>query len=86
MTETDMTRHETRNASSAPDSGHKGIDEARAPQADTTNHDALREATRLAGTDTYLVGADMEDIDQRQGEDEKDGRPSPMANADNPER
>jgi hypothetical protein len=55
-------------------------------QIDMTNHDAVREANRLGGTDTYLVDADMEDIDQRQGEDGEDGRPSPMANADNPER
>jgi len=51
----------------------------------TPRNDALREANRL-GSDTYLVDQDMEDIDQRQGEDGLDGRPSPMANADNPER
>ncbi len=55
-------------------------------QVDTTNLDAVREANRLGGTDTYLVDSDMEDLDQRLGEDGEDGRPSPMANADNPER
>jgi hypothetical protein len=53
---------------------------------DTTRHDAVREATRLGATDAYLVDQDMEDIDQREDQDGPDGRPSPLANADNPER
>lgn len=53
---------------------------------DAVSHDAIREAARLGTTDAYLVEQDMEDIDQRQGEDGSDGRPSPLANADNPER
>jgi len=53
---------------------------------DGISHDAVREAARLGTTDAYLVDQDMEDIDQRQGEDGPDGRPSPLANADNPER
>ncbi len=65
-----------------PERAEEGLD----AQIDMTNHDAVREAARLGGTDTYLVDADMEDIDQRQGQDGEDGRPSPMANADNPER
>lgn len=56
------------------------------PQIDMTRHEAITEASRLGGTDTYLVDADMQDIDQRQGKDGDDGRPSPMANADTPER
>ncbi len=48
-------------------------------------NDALREANRL-GSDTYLVDQDMEDSDQREGQDGPDGRPSPLANADNPQR
>ncbi len=53
---------------------------------DGISHDAVREAARLGTTDAYLVDQDMEDIEQRQGEDGPDGRPSPLANADNPER
>lgn len=55
-------------------------------QADNTNHKAVLEATRLGGGDTYLVESDLEDLDERVDGDGADGRPSPMANADNPER
>lgn len=55
-------------------------------QLDTTNPDALREAARLGTIDTFLVKSDLEDIDQREGTDGDDGRPSPLANADNPEK
>jgi hypothetical protein len=55
-------------------------------QLDTTNPDALREAARLGTIDTFLVKSDLEDIDQREGQDGEDGRPSPLANADNPEK
>lgn len=55
-------------------------------QLDTTNPDALKEAARLGGNDSYLVRTDLEDVDQRQDGDQPDGRASPMANADNPER
>ncbi|MDH4440053.1 MAG: hypothetical protein QE284_06670 [Rhizobium sp.] len=70
----------------APRADGERIEDGLDPQVEMTNHDAVREAKRLGGTDTYLVDADMEDIDQRQGEDGEDGRPSPLANADNPER
>lgn len=59
-----------------------GLDE----QIDATRQDAVREASRLGGTDTFLVDQDMEDIDQREAPDGPDGRPSPLANADNAER
>lgn len=59
-----------------------GLDE----QIDATRQDAAREAGRLGGTDTFLVGQDMEDIDQREAPDGPDGRPSPLANADNAQR
>lgn len=62
------------------------VDETLEASVDATSQDAVREASRLGASDTYLVDQDMEDIDQRQGEDGLDGRPSPMANADNPER
>ncbi len=55
-------------------------------QLDTTNPEALKEAARLGGNDAYLVETDLEDRDQREDGDQPDGRPSPMANADNPER
>ncbi len=59
-----------------------GLDE----QIDATRQDAAREAGRLGGTDTFLVDQDMEDVDQREAPDGPDGRPSPLANADNAER
>lgn len=59
-----------------------GLDE----QIDATRQDAAREAGRLGGTDTFLVDQDMEDIDQREAPDGPDGRPSPLANADNAQR
>lgn len=55
-------------------------------QRDTTNPEALKEAARLGREDNYFVKTDLEDADQRGGDDQPDGRPSPMANADNPER
>ncbi|MFB9947659.1 hypothetical protein ACFFP0_02310 [Rhizobium puerariae] len=55
-------------------------------QLDTTNPEAIREASRLGTEDAYLVAADLEDSDQREDDDQPDGRASPMANADNPER
>jgi len=54
-------------------------------QLDTTNPEALKEAARLGKDDNYLVKTDLEDADQRGDGDQPDGRPSPMANADNPE-
>jgi hypothetical protein len=55
-------------------------------QLETTNPDALKESARLGNIDTFLVKTDLEDSDQRQDGDQPDGRPSPMANADNPAR
>jgi len=55
-------------------------------QRDTTNPEALKEAARLGNEDNYLVETDLEDADQREDGDQPDGRASPMANADNPER
>lgn len=55
-------------------------------QLDTTNPEALKEAARLGKIDTFLVKTDLEDSDQREDGDQPDGRASPMANADNPER
>lgn len=56
------------------------------PEADAANPDAIREASRLGSSDAYLVDQDMEDLDERQGRDGLDGRPSPLANAANPQR
>lgn len=53
---------------------------------DTTNPKAIREAARLGTTDAFLVKTDLEDEDEREDVDQPDGRASPMANADNPER
>jgi hypothetical protein len=49
-------------------------------QMETTNPAALREAARRGEIDRFMVKTDLEDLDQR------DGRPSPMANADNQEK
>ncbi|WP_037076916.1 hypothetical protein [Neorhizobium vignae] len=54
-------------------------------QLDTTNPEALKEAARLGNKDAYLVETDLEDREEREDGDQPDGRPSPMANADNPE-
>lgn len=65
----------------------KGIDKSTEQEArDTTNPQALKEAARLGNIDAFLVKSDLEDADQREGEDGEDGRPSPMANADNQQR
>lgn len=64
----------------------RNLDDANREQRDTTNPEALKEAARLGTTDAYLVKSDLEDRDQREDGDQPDGRPSPMANADNPER
>jgi hypothetical protein len=53
---------------------------------DTTNPEAIREAARLGTIDPFLVKSDLEDADQREGQDGEDGCPSPLANADNPEK
>jgi hypothetical protein len=66
--------------------GRERAEDALHAQIDMTNQDAVKEASRLGGGDTYLVKSDLEDLDQRQDQDQPDGRPSPMANADNAER
>ncbi|MGE8103208.1 hypothetical protein ACQKP1_05895 [Allorhizobium sp. NPDC080224] len=63
----------------------EGVRKLAEPAGAAIRPDARREANRL-GSDTYLVDQDMEDSDQREGQDRPDGRPSPLANADNPER
>ena len=64
----------------------KRMNDGEREQLDTTNPEALREAARLGTIDAFLVKTDLQDIDQREDSDQPDGRPSPMANADNPER
>ncbi|TDK39303.1 hypothetical protein E2F50_04055 [Rhizobium deserti] len=66
--------------------GRERSEDALHAQIDMTNPDAVKEASRLGGGDTYLVKSDLEDLDERQDQDQPDGRPSPMANADNAER
>jgi len=63
----------------------EGVRKLAEPAGAAIRPDARREANRL-GSDTYLVDQDMEDSDHREGQDGPDGRPSPLANADNPER
>lgn len=78
MTGDDSRRFEQEGRERAEDTVHA--------QADMTNNKAVLEASRLGGGDTYLVKSDLEDLDERIDGDGADGRPSPMANADNPER
>jgi hypothetical protein len=66
--------------------GRERSEDALHAQMDMTNLEAVKEAARLGGGDTYLVEADMEDSEDRSDTDQPDGRPSPMANADNQER
>ncbi len=61
------------------------LNDADREQRDTTNPEALKEAARLGNRDAYLVETDLEDREQREDSDQPDGRPSPMANADNQE-
>nr|WP_250810969.1 hypothetical protein [Neorhizobium tomejilense] len=66
--------------------GRERAEDALHAQMDMTNQEAVKEAYRLGAGDTYLVETDLEDLDEREDVDQPDGRPSPMANADNPER
>jgi hypothetical protein len=66
--------------------GRERAEDALHAQMDMTNQEAVKEASRLGAGDTYLVETDLEDLDEREDLDQPDGRPSPMANADNPER
>ncbi len=66
--------------------GRERVEDALHANVDSTNLEAVKEAARLGGGDTYLVKSDMEDSDDRSDTDQPDGRPSPMANADNQER
>ncbi|CAN7433367.1 hypothetical protein [Neorhizobium sp. LjRoot104] len=66
--------------------GRKRAEDALHTQMDMTSQQAIKEASRLGAGDTYLVETDLEDLDQREDVDQPDGRPSPLANADNPER
>lgn len=66
--------------------GRERVDDALHAQVDMTNPDAVKEASRLGGGDTYLVKSDLEDQDQREGTENEDGSISSLANADNPER
>ncbi|MBC2775376.1 hypothetical protein H6M51_21165 [Rhizobium sp. AQ_MP] len=97
MTENDSNHRENgvrklgdQPGSSALDTASAGRDTSEdASGAETPQHggqDAIREASRLGTPDAYLVDQDMEDLEERQGEEGPDGRPSPLANADNPER
>ena len=83
---------EKRNTAAGGDSsrfeqeGRERVEDALHAQMDMTDQEALKETARLGGGDTYLVQTDLEDRDQREDTDQPDGRASPMANADNPER
>ncbi|KKX30366.1 hypothetical protein [Rhizobium sp. LC145] len=60
------------------------VDDELHAQTDMTKHEAQKEASELGGGDTYLVETDLDERDQREDEDQPDGRASPMANTDNP--
>ncbi|MGK6312050.1 hypothetical protein [Neorhizobium sp. DT-125] len=84
----DAERKTTENGESArfEREGRERVEDALHAQMDMTDQEAVKEASRLGAGDTYLVETDLEDRDQREGEDQPDGRPGPLANADNPER
>ncbi|MCJ8519639.1 hypothetical protein ABID21_002640 [Pseudorhizobium tarimense] len=66
--------------------GRERSEDALHAQTDMTNQDAVKEASRLGGGDTYLVKPDLEDVDEREDVENNDGSISALANADNPER
>ncbi len=88
MTGNDLNHRENgvRKLGEAPGASDDREARESSPQIDATRQDAAREAGRLGGSDTFLVDQDMEDADQREAPDGSDGRPSPLANADNAER
>ena len=89
MTTNDKTNSHEKTAEQASrlaEKGHEPAGDTPHGQLDQTNLKAVQEAVRLGGGDTYIVKSDLEDMDERLGEDMPDGRANPMANADNPER
>ena len=66
--------------------GRERAEDALHAQADMTNPDAVKEASRLGGGDSYIVKPDLEDLDQRDEVENDDGSIGALANADNPER
>jgi hypothetical protein len=66
--------------------GRERSEDALHAQMDMTNQDAVREASRLGGGDTYLVKTDLEDRQGREDLENEDGSISGLANTDNPER
>ncbi len=84
----DAERKTTENSGTAriEQEGRERVEGALHAEEDTVNQEAIKEASRLGVGDTYLVEADLEDLDQREDVDQPDGRASPMANADPPER
>lgn len=82
----DKTTKATEDSRRFTEDGRERVEDALHAQTDMTNLKARQEATRLGGGDTYLVESDLEDADERLSSDMPDGRPDPMANADNPER
>lgn len=81
-------RKTTENGESArfEQDGRERVEDALHAQMDMTDQEAVKESSRLGAGDTYLVETDLEDSDEREDTDQPDGRASPMANADNPER
>lgn len=66
--------------------GQERSEDALHAQVDMTSLEAVKEASRLGGGDTYLVKTDLEDLDERSDIENEDGSISALANADNPER
>lgn len=66
--------------------GRERSEDALHAQVDMTNLDAVKEASRLGGGDTYLVKTDLEEVNRLEDIENEDGSISALANADNPER
>ncbi|MFN7024637.1 MAG: hypothetical protein ACK4QP_08975 [Pseudorhizobium sp.] len=82
----DKVADETNSSARFEAPGRERAEDALHAQVDMTSRDAVKEASRLGGGDTYLVKTDLEDLDQREDIENEDGSISALANADNPER
>lgn len=82
----DKFADETASSDRFEQEGRERAEDALHAQVDMTNPDAVKEASRLGGGDTYLVKPDLEDLDQREDVENEDGSISALANADNRER
>ena len=82
----DKIADQTNSSARFEQEGRERSEDALHAATDMTSLDAVREATRLGGGDTYLVESDLEELEDREDIENDDGSISALANADNPER